>query len=145
MENPHGKSVFDLDANIVALLCYLGNVVCCLGLILSIITVITDKKNKLARFHAWQSILLTTVPLILVFVLFMLFFVGGLIGGVIDGFIGFPIITLIVFLVSILLYIVFIIGALLVFVGMIIGAIKGASGELFKLPIIGKMADKYSG
>lgn len=145
MQNPHGKSVFDLDANIVALLCYLGNAICYLGLILSIITVITDKKNKLARFHAWQSILLTAIPLVLVVVLFVVLFIGGLIGAIIDSAIGFPIVTLIISLVSIVLYIVVIIGSILVFVGMILGAIKGASGELFKFPIIGKMADKYSG
>lgn len=145
MENSHGKSVFDLDANLVALLCYLGNLVCFLGFILSIVTVLQDKKNKLARFHAWQSILLSLVPLGIGIVLFILIFAGSLIGAVIDAAIGFPIISLIVMIVSIVLYIVAIFASILLLVGQIVGAIKGYNGELFKLPIIGKMADKYSG
>ena len=145
MENSHGKSVFDLDANLVALLCYLGNLVCFLGFILSIITVLQDKKNKLARFHAWQSILLSLVPFIIGVVLFILIFAGSLIGAVIDTAIGFPIVSLIVMIISIVLYIVAIFASILLLVGQIVGAIKGYNGELFKLPIIGKMADKYSG
>lgn len=145
MENAHGKSVFDMDANLVALLCYLGNFVCFLGFILSIITVLQDKRNKLARFHAWQSILLSLVPFVIVFVLFILIFFGSIIGAIIDSAIGFPIISLIVMIVSIVFYILAIVFSLLLLVGQIIGAIKGYNGELFKLPIIGKMADKYSG
>ena len=145
MQNPHGKSVFDMDANLVALLCYLGNLVCMLGLVLSIITVITEKTNKLARFHAWQSILLTLVPLVLVTVLFIVFFVGSLLGIVIDSAIGFPIVTLIVTVLSFVFYLLLIVCGILLFVGQIIAAIKAHGGELFKLPFIGNMADKYSG
>ncbi|QQS42940.1 MAG: hypothetical protein IPM63_08405 [Acidobacteriota bacterium] len=145
MENAHGKSVFDMDANLVALLCYLGNFVCFLGLILSIITVLQDKRNKLARFHAWQSILLSIVPFVTLIVLFVLIFFGSIIGAIIDSMIGFPIVSLIVMIVSFVFYILAIICSLLLLVGQILGAIKGYNGELFKLPIIGKMADKYSG
>lgn len=145
MEKSYGKSVFDLDANLVALLCYLGNVVCFLGLILSIITVAQDKKNKLARFHAWQSILLTAIPFGIIFVLFLIIAIGGAIGSVVDAMIGFPIISIIVLIIWFVFYFVAIIASLVLFVGLIIAAIKGYSGELFRLPIIGKMADKYSG
>lgn len=145
MENPHGKSVFDLDANLVALLCYLGNLVCMLGLILSIITVITDKKNKLARFHAWQSILLSVFPIVLVFVALILMTIGGVVAAVIDGILGFPIVSLIFFVVSIIVYILLLLSGLALLIGQIIAAVKGFGGELFKLPVIGKLADKYSG
>lgn len=132
----HGKSTFDLDANLVAMLCYVANLVCYLGLILSIITIIQDKTNKLARFHAWQSILLLIAPLILVILLVIFAFVGV----VIDSAIGIPIFSII----SMLLYFVLILLSLALFVGMIISAIKAYNGEIFKLPIIGSMADKYS-
>ncbi|HUF05393.1 MAG TPA: hypothetical protein VMM38_14610 [Aridibacter sp.] len=145
MENAHGKSVFDMDANLVALLCYLGNVVCFLGLILSIVTILQDKKNKLARFHAWQSILLTLIPFTIVIFLILLIVIGGVLGTFVDAMIGFPIISLIMLVVWIIFYFVAIISSLVLFVGQIIAAIKGYNGELFKLPIIGKMADKYSG
>jgi len=145
MENSHGKSVFDMDANLVALLCYLGNLVCFLGLILSIITVIQDKKNKLARFHAWQSILLSIFPLVVGVLLVVVLFAGGIIGGIVDAVIGFPIFSIIIFIVSLILYLLMGVLSLVLLIGQIIGAIKGYNGELFKLPIIGKMADKYSG
>jgi len=145
MENSHGKSVFDLDANLVALLCYLGNLVCMLGLVLSIITVISDKKNKLARFHAWQSILLSIFPIVVVIIWVVVSVIGSIIGTIIDAAIGFPIFTLIIFVISIIIYLLMIVASIILLVGEIMGAIKAYNGELFKLPIIGKMADKYSG
>ena len=132
----HGKSTFDLDANLVAMLCYVANLVCYLGLILSIITLVQDKNNKLARFHAWQSILLLIAPIVLV-VLLVIF---ATIGVVIDSAIGIPIFSII----SMLLYFVLLLVSLALLVGMIISAIKAYNGEVYKLPIIGGMADKYS-
>ena len=134
--NPGGKSVFDMDANLVAMLCYVANLVCCCGLILSIITLIQDKTNKLARFHAWQSILLSVAPLLLFGVWLVCYFVGV----VIDIAIGIPIFSIILWLVYLLLILVY----LACFVGIIISAIKAYNGEIFKLPIIGGLADKYS-
>lgn len=134
--NPSGKSVFDMDANLVAMLCYIANFVCYLGLILSIITLVQDKTNKLARFHAWQSILLLITPLVLVVLLVIFAFIGV----VIDAAIGIPIFSII----SMLLYLLLLLFGLAAFVGMIIAAIKAYNGELFKLPIIGGLADKYS-
>jgi uncharacterized membrane protein len=135
MQN-QGKSVFDLDANLVAMLCYIANFVCYLGLVLSIITLVQDKRNKLARFHAWQSILLLITPLVLVIILVIFAFVGVLI----DAAIGFPIFSII----SMLLYLLLLVFGLAALVGMIISAIKAYNGEIFKLPIIGNMADRYS-
>ena len=138
MQNtPSGKSVFDLDANIVALLCYVANFVCYLGVVLSIITIIQDKTNKLARFHAWQSILLLAAPLVATILLVIFAFVGV----IIDSAIGVPIFSML----SMLLYVVLLVLGLAAFVGMIISAIKAYNGEIYKLPIIGNMADKYSG
>ena len=62
-----GKSALGLDANVVAGLCYVP--LCYLNLILSIITLVTDKTNKLARFHAFQSLFLTA-GLIVVMILY---------------------------------------------------------------------------
>lgn len=128
----HGKSTFDMDANLVALLCYLANFVCYLGLILSIITVIQDKDNKLARFHAFQSIFLTVLAIVLIPV----YLVVGFIGGMVDGALGVPILSLL------MLLIVGIIGIAL-FVFMILAAIKGFGGEMYKIPVIGNIAEKY--
>src|SRR5437763_10375918 len=64
MQNPSGKTALGLDLNVGAGICYVGNLVCALGLIYSIIVLVTDKTNKLVRFHAMQSILLGVANLI---------------------------------------------------------------------------------
>lgn len=136
MQN-HGKSVFDLDANVVALLCYVANFVCYLGVVLSIITIMQDKNNKLARFHAWQSLLLLAAPLVLTICLVIF----GFVGVMIDSTIGVPIFSLL----TMLFYLLLLVLGLAAFVGMIISAIKAYNGEIYKLPVIGNYADKYSG
>jgi len=131
MQN-QGKSTFDMDANLVALLCYLGNLVCALGLILSIITVIQDKSNRLARFHAFQSIFTSVTCLIIYIPLYVVMFVGVFI----DAKIGFPLISGLVGLLMIVL-------GLGLFVFTIIAAIKGFQGQIYKIPVIGGFAEKY--
>ena len=132
MQN-YGKSTFDMDANLVALLCYLGNLVCALGLILSIITVIQDKTNKLARFHAWQSIFTSVAGFVIGIPLYIVMFVGIFV----DAAIGFPIISM---LIGLLIF-VFIIG-MLIFT--ILAAVKGYGGQMYKIPVIGNFAEKYA-
>jgi uncharacterized membrane protein len=132
MQN-YGKSVFDMDANLVALLCYLGNLVCALGLILSIITVIQEKNNKLARFHAWQSILTTVAGIVIGIPLYIVMFVGLFI----DAAIGLPLVTGIISL----LLVIFGLG---MFIFTVLAAIKGYGGEMYKIPVIGNLAAKYA-
>ncbi|MEJ7862813.1 MAG: DUF4870 domain-containing protein [Pyrinomonadaceae bacterium] len=129
MQNMNGKTALGLDANIGALICYIGNFVCALGLIYSIIVLVTDKTNKLTRFHAFQSILLTVVGLIIAFVFSTIFGVAALTrSGILSGLGG-------------LLYMIV---ALAAFVGMVYSAVKAYQGEIFKLPVIGDLADKWS-
>jgi uncharacterized membrane protein len=132
MQN-QGKSTFDMDANLVALLCYLGNLVCALGLILSIITVIQDKTNRLARFHAFQSIFTTVASLVIFIPLYVVMFVGIFV----DSQIGFPVIS---GLVGLLMCVI----ALGLFVFTIIAAVKGYGGQIYKIPVIGGFAEKYA-
>lgn len=124
-----GKSALGLDANVVAGLCYVANLCCYLGLILSIITIVTDKTNKLARFHAFQSILLSAVSIVIGIIIGM---IGGVAGAANSGALaGLSMILNIVFGLAILAAVIF-------------AAIKGFQGQIFKLPIIGDLADKYS-
>ena len=95
--------------------------------------IVTDKENKLTRFHAFQSVLLTVVAIVLAPV----YFIVGLVGSVIDSAIGLPLVTLIGFLVVALI-------GLGIFVMMIIAAIKGFGGEIYKIPVIGNFADQWS-
>ena len=131
-----GKTALGLDANIGAMLCYVANVVCYLGLVYSIIVIIQDKTNKLARFHAWQSILLFIVPTLILIAYIIL---AG-IGIAIDSALGIPIFSII----AMLLYFAIMLVFLAAFVFMILSAIKAYNGEIYKIPVIGNMADKYS-
>src|SRR5215471_16998525 len=62
---PGGKTSFmGLDSNVGAMLCYILNFVCCLGLILSIVFVVTEKENRFVKFHAMQSIFLAILQIL---------------------------------------------------------------------------------
>lgn len=133
MQNLQGKTALGLDANVGALVCYIGNFVCSLGLIYSIVVVATDKTNKLTRFHAWQSILGSVLGMILGAVVG----IGGAVGGIVDTQIGFPILSLLIGLVMLLVSF----GLLIMF---FLAAFKAYKGEIYKIPIIGNFADKWS-
>lgn len=135
MQNLQGpKSVFGLDLNVAAGLAYLP--VCFCHLIVSIGIIASDKTNKLPRFHAFQSLLLTAtmiVGYIVCFVLMMLLvFIGAAINVPAIAFLGF------------LFYFVMILLGLAIFAGLIIGMINAFQGKIFKLPLIGNAADKWS-
>ena len=127
------KSALGLDANVVAGLCYVGNLVCALGLILSIITIVTEKTNKLARFHAFQSVFLS----VMWFVVVVIYWIMAIVGAVMDNAMGFPLFSLVFMLLIGLIL-------LLLFIGMVIAAVKAFQGQIYKLPIIGNLADQYS-
>jgi uncharacterized membrane protein len=130
MQNMNGgKSALGLDANLVALLCYVANFCCYLGLILSIITIVTDKTNKLARFHAFQSLLLSAMGVVL-----------GIVIGVLNGVAAAANSNMLSMLVSLIALVL----GLGLFIAMIFAAIKGFQGQIFKLPIIGDLADGWS-
>jgi uncharacterized membrane protein len=136
MQNMQGKTALGLDANIGALLCYLANIIPCvvpLGLVYSIIVIVQDKTNKLARFHAFQSLLLSAAALVIGIPLYIIFFIGF----VIDAQTGVPIITM-------LMGLVLMIFGLAMFVLIVLAAIKAFQGQIYKIPIIGNLADKYS-
>lgn len=131
-----GKTALGLDVNIGAMLCYVLNIIPCvvpLGLVYSIIVIVQDKTNKLARFHAFQSVFLAiaSIPLVIIY------FVGFGIAFAIDAALGVPIFMFIVWAIVVLL-------GLAIFAGVIYSAIKAFQGEIFKLPVIGNFADQYS-
>jgi len=126
-----GKTALGLDSNIGAMLCYVANLVCYLGLIYSIIVLVTDKTNKLPRFHAMQSILLSVVGVLMVPVYFVgmgLMFSNTTIGSLLGGLLG---------------LVVTVVG-LALFVFLIISAVKAFNGEIYKIPLIGNFADQWS-
>ena len=133
MENS-GKSAFGLDANVAAGLAYIP--VCFCHLIVSIGIIATDKTNKLPRFHAFQSLLLSALIIVGYIVTFVLVMVIVLLAAAINM----PALSFLSFFV----YIIFLLFALCAFVGLVISCIKAFQGQIFKLPIIGNMADNCS-
>jgi len=128
MQNPAGKTALGLDTNVGALLCYLP--VCLVSLIYSIIVIVSDKDNAMMRFHAFQSLLLTGLYIVLVVVLQIF---AAIVGIALDSGILASLVTLLVFVV-----IIAFLGA------MIYGMIKGYQGQKFKFPIVGDMAEKWA-
>lgn len=127
MENPAGKSALGLDVNVASLLAYIP--VCLVGLIVSIIIIVTDKTNKVARFHAFQSILLHAL------------FIVCYIGVVVFIMAGAAAQSSLISMFGGLLWFVVLIG----FLGMaILCMVKAFGGQIFKLPIIGGLADNWS-
>ncbi|CAN5358407.1 DUF4870 domain-containing protein [soil metagenome] len=133
MENS-GKSAFGLDPNVAAGLAYIP--VCLCHFIVSIGIIATDKTNKLPRFHAFQSLLLSA----LIIVSYIITFVLAMVIILIASALNLPALSILSFLV----YLVFLLVVLGVVVGLVISCIKAFQGQIFKLPIIGNLADKWS-
>lgn len=121
-----GKTALGLDLNVGGLLTYIP--ICGISLIYSIIVLVTDKQNKIMRFHAVQSLLLIGV--------FVVLWIAISIVSVILAFAS----TTLSFLFSLLVWLV-----LLGFLGLAVYmCIKAYGLQMTKLPVIGDMADKWS-
>lgn len=134
MNNNLGKSVFGLEPNVAAGLAYIPFMFC--HLIISIGVLATDKTNKLPRFHAIQSLLHSAVMMIAAIIFMIAVFIVMAIVAVLQV----PALIFLIFAV----YAVFLLFALVWVVGLVISCIKGFQGQIFKLPIIGNMADNWS-
>ena len=130
---PGGKTSFmTLDSNLAAMLCYILNFVCCLGLVLSIIFAITEKENRFVKFHAFQSIFLAILQIIVGLVIGILGFIVSLALNMVHmELLGW----ILVLGLRFLLFAIFLIF-------WIIAGIKAYSGQWYKLPIIGEFAWK---
>lgn len=128
MENPSGKTALGLDNNVGSLVAYL-NICVPAGFIYSIIVLVTDKTNKLPRFHAFQSLLLSGACVVVIVVLEI--FITILVLVTQSGIVG--LLGMFVWLIAL--------GFL---AAGIFAGVKGYGGQIFKLPVIGDMADKWS-
>jgi len=109
--------------------------------IVGLIFFFIEKENRFVRFHAMQSIIfgiansvIMGVLAVLAVILTFAFSIGG---AVVGGGIG--------MLVQMLVWVVWLIFWLFVILflaGLIFAAVKAYQGQMFKLPIIGNMAEK---
>ena len=127
---PGGKTSLGLDSNVGAMLCYIANFLCCAGVILAIVFLVTEKENRFVKFHAVQSLFLAALQLAVGIVVGIL---GLLLGMVLDmihmewvSWLMILGLRLILFLVFILLW--------------VIAGIKAYGGQWYKLPLIGNFA-----
>lgn len=122
-----GKSALGLDPNVAAGLAYIP--ICLIGIIMSIIIITTDKTNKLARFHAFQSLLLAGTWIVVYIAVVVVVMIAAAAQS-----------SALALLASLLWFVV-IIG----FLGIVVFCcIKAFMGQIFKLPVIGNMADNWS-
>ena len=128
---PGGKTSFmNLDSNVGAMLCYIANFICCLGVVLAIIFLFTEKENRFVKFHAVQTLFLAALQIVVGLVIGILGLVLSLALNAFDMswmawilILGLRFILLIVFLIL-----------------WIMGGIKAYGGQWYKLPIIGNFA-----
>jgi uncharacterized membrane protein len=115
------KSALGLDANIAALIGYPIGIV-------ALISVFIEKDNKFVRFHAFQSLLFWAAAVVLwiglIFVMIFFAFISSLL--------------------SMLVWLVLFALGFVVLAGLILLAVKAFQGEMFKLPVIGDMAEKWA-
>ncbi len=109
-----GPTDIGMQPNLAGLLCYIPFLI---GLILSIVFFIIEKKSKFVRFHALQSILLAVALIVISAVLMVIPVIGWVL---------LPIVSLLSLILLIILM------------------IKSYQGEQFKLPVIGDIAEKNS-
>jgi uncharacterized membrane protein len=127
---PGGKTSLGLESNVGAMLCYIANFLCCIGLVLAIIFLVTEKENRFVKFHALQSLFLAIAMIALSLIMGVLTEILGIILGMVHLSIlafflnwGLGIILLIIFTIILLL-----------------AGIKAYGGQWYKLPLIGNFA-----
>lgn len=114
------------------MLCYIANFICCLGLVLAIVFLFTEKENRFVKFHAVQSLFLAALQIVV-----------GILVGVLGLILSLALNTFDMAWVSWFLILGLRFILLLVFlIVWILGGIKAYSGQWYKLPIIGDLAWK---
>jgi uncharacterized membrane protein len=109
--------------------------------IVGLIFFFLEKENKFVRFHAMQSILFgianSVIMLVLVILATILTVVFGIGGAMVGGGVA-TLVSLFVWLIWLLFWLI----AMAMLVGLIFAAVKAYQGQMFKLPVIGNMAEK---
>jgi uncharacterized membrane protein len=134
-----GKTaVGNLDHNVAALLCYMPFF--SINLIASVLFLVTEpKESKLVRFHAMQSLMLLAGIMASTFAWGFVYAIVMVLGTVIDDsgmLAGIGALVMVLLLFAILFGII----AIAVFC-----MIQAFGGKVFRVPVIGQIADRLSG
>jgi uncharacterized membrane protein len=127
---PGGKTSLGLESNVGAMLCYILDIVCCTGVILAVIFLVTEKENRFVKFHAVQSLFLCGAYLLVGIALAIVGTIFRVALSTADlGLIA----VLLTFGLRILVFVVF--AVIFVLTG-----VKAYGGQWYKLPLIGNFA-----
>jgi uncharacterized membrane protein len=130
-----GKSALGLDGNVAAALGYpIG--------IIAIICLIMEKENRFVKFHALQSVLLHAgfiIVAIAVWIIGVILVIAGLAASAATNS------SALGGLFSILFGLIWLAVIAAYLGGLIYAAVKAYGGNKFMLPVIGKMAEKWTG
>ena len=126
---PGGKTSLGLDENVAAMLCYLTMICCGLGIILSLVFFLTEKTSRFVRFHAMQGLLFGGFWIVLgiAFTILDRLLVAADMGILTLGLLG----------------VRAVIGLILI-VFLIIAAVKAYGRQMYKLPVLGDIAENIS-
>ncbi len=127
---PGGKTSLGLESNVGAMLCYIGNIICCLGVILSIVFLVTEKDNRFVKFHAVQNLFLLAVAVALSIIVAILGIILRIVFGMAD-------LGLVAWIITIGLRFLLLIIFLAIW---LLAGIKAYGGQWYKLPFIGDLA-----
>ncbi len=122
-----GKSAIGLDANLAAALGYI------IG-ILGLINFLIDKENKFVRFHGIQSVRFSVGIGAVFTMVWIILIILGIILSTISDVLG-----VLMWLINTVLFLAFFAAML---GGLIYAAYKAYQGQMFKLPIVGNIAEK---
>ena len=123
------KSAIGLDGNIAALLGYI------IGII-ALIEIFIEKDNRFVRFHAIQAVLFHVGMWVLFFAVWIVVVILGVILSQVS--------TALASIVWILSTLIFLVWFVALIGGIILGAVKSYGGAMFKFPVIGSMAEKWT-
>jgi|SRR5215204_1196039 len=134
MQNPPpvqtGKSSTGLDENVASLLSYV------FGWLSGLIFFLMEKDSRLVKFHAMQSILLNVLIVVLAIVFSVVITVLVLILGTVSDSLA--------AIAGILSYLLWLLLCLIILILWVLCLIKAYQGQMYKLPIIGNFAEKFS-
>jgi uncharacterized membrane protein len=122
-------SSFGLSANVAALIAYLFVPVTSIALL------VTEKENRLVRFHALQSLFFGLGITALTIALSVVFGVVSFVVSAASPVAG--------FLVTMVMLVVWLALAAVILGAAIFCMFKAYRGEMFKLPVFGGFAEKY--
>jgi len=127
---PGGKTSLGLKSNVGAMLCYIANFLCCIGVILAIIFLVTEKENRFVKFHAVQALYLAAAQIAVGILI-------GILGLLLRLALDMADLELLAFFMILGLRLILV---LIFAVFWIIAGVKAYGGQWYKLPVIGNFA-----